>query len=187
MHVVPQTRALCKCDPAGCSPQVSNHCACLPCWFLCCSGAVQAGLIGYGLFMFASRVEGMVYGGDLPAGYTVSGTSLPSSHTPCAPWTTPKMHPGLRPLLLLGSDPFAAPGCDHCVNKPPCQMSTLPSTRAQAQCSPLKGPVKHPMACACCMLLMLCSILPCCCSGPQRCYHCAHHHRGSYVPGHLHL
>jgi hypothetical protein len=52
-------------------------CACLPCWLLCCSGAVQAGLIGYGLFLFASRVEGMVYSGDLPAAYTVSGTSLP--------------------------------------------------------------------------------------------------------------
>lgn len=35
------------------------------------SGAVQAGVIGFGLFMFASKVEGMVYGSDLPNGYTV--------------------------------------------------------------------------------------------------------------------
>lgn len=35
------------------------------------SGAVQAGLIGFGLFVFASKVEGIVYSQDLPAGYTV--------------------------------------------------------------------------------------------------------------------
>lgn len=53
---------------------------------LCCclarSGAVQAGLIGFGLFMFASRVEGMVYGSDLPSGYTVS--VQPGSGAPVA-------------------------------------------------------------------------------------------------------
>ena len=38
---------------------------------------MQAGVIGFGLFMFASKVEGMVYGSDLPNGYTVG-----VSHTP---------------------------------------------------------------------------------------------------------
>jgi hypothetical protein len=37
-----------------------------------CSGAVQAGLIGFGLFVFATRVEGQVYTSSLPDGYTVS-------------------------------------------------------------------------------------------------------------------
>jgi hypothetical protein len=40
---------------------------------LCCSGAVQAGLIGFGLFTFSTRVEGQIYGSDLPNGYTVGG------------------------------------------------------------------------------------------------------------------
>lgn len=44
------------------------------CWLpvLCsCRGAVQAGLIGFGLFVFATKVEGLVYTRDLPSGYTV--------------------------------------------------------------------------------------------------------------------
>lgn len=32
---------------------------------------MQAGLIGFGLFLFASKVEGIVYSRDLPSGYTV--------------------------------------------------------------------------------------------------------------------
>lgn len=54
--------------------------ACVP-----CSGAVQAGLIGYGLFMFATRVEGQVYTSSLPDGYTVS--ALLSQHVRLPPLT----------------------------------------------------------------------------------------------------
>jgi hypothetical protein len=49
-----------------------------------CSGAAQAAVIAYGLFIFSSKVTNIIANQDLPAGYTVSEVArvhLPINHS----------------------------------------------------------------------------------------------------------